>query len=666
MPRDLPVGNGRMLLNFDKNYNLRDIYWPHVGQQLHTGGDISHTGVWVGGQFAWLDALEWQREMVYDDETLVTRVSMVHPGLQLQLVFNDTVDFNLDIFFRRVTVTNQADRQREVRLFFHYDWHIGDSAEGNTVFYSPEQRTLVAYKDRFYFLMNGQVKLGDELTVGFSSWATGVKEFQGKEGTWRDAEDGELGRNPIAQGSVDCTLAFHLPKLTAGATGEVVHWLIASENFQGVHQLDALVRERSAATLILRTRNYWHSWVNKDAQNFGDLPAPLVDLYKRSLLVLRTQIDQDGAIIAANDADMQRFSNDSYSYMWPRDGALVANALSHAGYSEVTRCFYDFCGKVITPGGYLLHKYNPDHSWGSSWHPWIDGSGKAQLPIQEDETALVLYSLWQHYTIFHDIEFIAPHFRTLIVAGADFLVGYREPHTKLPGPSYDLWEERRGILSYTVAAIYAGLDAAANFTSIFGEEEASVKYRLAANEIKDAALRYLWDERRGHFLRMINVDEQGNIQQDATLDSSLCGLFLFGMFAARDPHMERTMQALEQTLWAKTAVGGMARYENDYYYQVTHDLSQAQGNPWFICTLWLAQYRIAHANTVDELRQAVPLLEWVRKHALPSGVMAEQVNPFTSEPLSVSPLTWSHAEYVLTVRWYTGKYRRLLQQTEKK
>lgn len=106
MPRDLPVGNGGLLLNFDKSYNLRDIYWPHVGQELHTGGDISHTGVWVSGQFAWLDAPEWQREMLYEPETLVTHVTLSHPGLQLQLVFSDVVDFNRDIFLRHIIVTN--------------------------------------------------------------------------------------------------------------------------------------------------------------------------------------------------------------------------------------------------------------------------------------------------------------------------------------------------------------------------------------------------------------------------------------------------------------------------------------------------------------------------------------------------------------------------------
>lgn len=659
MPRDLPLGNGSLLINFDKSYNLRDIYWPHVGQELHTGGNVCHTGIWVNGQFAWLDSPEWQREMVYDDETLVSSVTLEHPSLQIKLVFQDTVDFYRPIFLRHVVVTNQANYPREVRLFFHYDWYIWNDVDANTVLYYPTQQALVAYKLSAYFLMNGQVSSGGAFTTGISSWATGVKGVNGMQGTWRDAEDGVLGRNPIAQGSVDGTLALHLPVLEAGANGEAYHWLAVGRSMTEAVELDNMLRERDPQTFVKRTKNYWHLWVNKDGQDFADLSPELVTLYKRSLLVLRTQIDHEGAIVAANDADVQHFSNDSYSYMWPRDGALVANALSHAGYSEITSSFYDFCSAVQTADGYLLHKYNPDRSWGSSWQSWIDKDGKPQLPIQEDETALVIYSLWQHYTIFHDVEFVAPHFRTLVTPAADFLVTYREPFTRLPDASYDLWEERRGILSFTTAAVYAGLDAAANFSHIFGEEELAARYRQAADEIKDVLLKYLWDEERGHFLRMINVDKNGNIQKDTTLDSSLCGLFLFGMLPANDSRMQRTMQQLEQTLWAKTEVGGMARYENDYYYQVTHDLSLAQGNPWFICTLWLAQYRIASANTLDDLHRALPLLEWVSKYALPSGVMAEQVNPFTAEPLSVSPLTWSHAEYVLTIRWYLGKYRRL-------
>jgi hypothetical protein len=36
-------------------------------------------------------------------------------------------------------------------------------------------------------------------------------------------------------------------------------------------------------------------------------------------------------------------------------------------------------------------------------------------------------------------------------------------------------------------------------------------------------------------------------------------------------------------------------------------------------------------------------------------VLAEQVHPFTNEPLSVSPLTWSHASVVLASLLYLEK-----------
>src|SRR5581483_4746733 len=98
---------------------------------------------------------------------------------------NDVVDFNRAIFLRHVVVTNQADHAREVRLFFHYDWHIWNDAGGNTVFYYPPVRALDAYKQMAYFLMDGQIGSGDQAQIGISSWATGIKEFNGAEGTWR-------------------------------------------------------------------------------------------------------------------------------------------------------------------------------------------------------------------------------------------------------------------------------------------------------------------------------------------------------------------------------------------------------------------------------------------------------------------------------------------------
>lgn len=217
MPRDIPVGNGRLLLCFDESYCIRDLYFPHVGQENHIGGGFCRLGTWVDKRFSWVGK-DWKRDLLYIPDTLVTQVNLYHEGLALLLVCRD-----------------------------------------------------------------------------------------------------------------------------------------------------------------------------------------------------------------------------AYSCVWPRDGALVANALDLAGYLIPAQNFYRFAADVIEREGYLLHKYNPNGTLASSWHPWFSG-GKAQLPIQEDETALVIWALWNHFVLYRDIEFIKPLYRSLIKRAADFMCQYRDLETGLPSESYDLWE----------------------------------------------------------------------------------------------------------------------------------------------------------------------------------------------------------------------------------
>ncbi|CAN5698302.1 hypothetical protein BH24ACI1_BH24ACI1_27880 [soil metagenome] len=45
--RDIPVGNGSLLVTFDDKYQIRDIYFPHVGQGNHTEGCPFRFGFWA-------------------------------------------------------------------------------------------------------------------------------------------------------------------------------------------------------------------------------------------------------------------------------------------------------------------------------------------------------------------------------------------------------------------------------------------------------------------------------------------------------------------------------------------------------------------------------------------------------------------------------------------
>lgn len=658
MPRDIPVGNGQMLVTFDGEYTIRDFYFPHVGMENHASGHAFRFGVWADQhpgdyQLSWMGP-EWLRDLRYDRETLVTLVTCTHPHLQLRLHCSDAVDVHAPIFLRKVVVENLRPSPRQIKLFFHQNFNISGNDVGDTAFYDPNTESVVHYKSQRYFLAN----CSTDGVPGVQDFATGHKDSDGHRGTFRDADDGELSGNPIAQGATDSVIAVSLT-LPASDSASCHYWLAAGLKYQHVRALNQVVTEQGPSELIKRTCNYWQLWANKEDIDFADLPVPLVRLFKRSQLIIRTQIDNDGAIIAANDSDIMQFNRDTYSYMWPRDGALTASALIQTGHSSIARQFFRFCDSLLHPDGYFMQKYNPDGSLASSWHPWAI-NGQPHYPFQEDETALVIWALWQHFDQFRDVEFITPLYRHLIIGAGQFMMRHRDHATNLPLPSFDLWEERYGIHTFTVCTVIAALKAAAQFASAFGETENAVSFQEAAEQMSEAAIEHLFDASSGRFARSATLDDQGNLQLDMTLDSSLAGLFLFGAYPADDRHVVSTMEAVRDGLWVTTPVGGMARYTNDYYYAATENDPQVPGNPWFITTLWMAQWEIARARQHKDLTAAFKYLNWCVQHASASGVLAEQVHPYTNLPISVSPLTWSHATFVATIMDYLQRRKELL------
>jgi GH15 family glucan-1,4-alpha-glucosidase len=653
MPRDIPVGNGDLLITFDRLYRIRDIYFPHVGRFNHTEGNIQRFGVWADGQFAWIEDESWTRDLRYRPETLVTEVRLRNEKLGLEILCADAVDFHESVYQRSAIVQDLFGRDRDVRLFQHWDLSIRGTPVGDTANYDPSLAAVVVYKDDSYFLFNAC----DENKCGIDNWAIGTKRVGGHEGTWRDAEDGRLGRNAISQGSVDATIGFNL-QVPAGGKSYVTMWIACGKSYNEVKRLNERILHKGPDRLIARTDQYWKLWVKKEEFELGILPPKVADLFYRSQLVLRSQIDNGGAIIAANDSDITQFGGDHYSYCWPRDGALVSYALILAGQSELSRSFFRYCAKAILGDGYFLHKYNPNGELASSWHPWMV-EGQRVLPIQQDETSLVMWALRRHFEVFKDVEFIKPLYSPLITRPADWILSYRDQNG-LPRPSWDLWEERRGIHLFTVAATIGALEAAAQFATDFGELDRASEYREGAESMRTAMVKHLWHPERQRFARMAIPLAEGGYRLDMTSDSANFALFAFGALDVNDPKVAAEMKALRERLWCKTAIGGCARYERDYYHQVERErVEDVPGNPWVICTLWQAQYLIAKARGVDELREALTLLEWSVERAEKSGVLAEQFHPYTGEAISVSPLTWSHATFVIVVLEYLEKLHHL-------
>ena len=109
----------------------------------------------------------------------------------------------------------------------------------------------------------------------------------------------------------------------------------------------------------------------------------------------------------------------------------------------------------------------------------------------------------------------------------------------------------------------------------------------------------------------------------------------------------------------------MARYEDDYcYYQIDKRLP---GNPWFLCTLWLAGLVWSRPLWMKKgLPKPSRLSNGGRKHALRSGVLPEQVHALYGRPtVGVAARLKPHATLVSTVHRILRRLTQLIEHRPK-
>jgi len=152
-------------------------------------------------------------------------------------------------------------------VFFSNDFHIYGEDTGDTAMFEPTLNSIVHCKRKRYFLVEGVT----DQDRGIYQYATGQKESFGKEGTWRDAEDGELQGNPIAQGSVDSTVSFKL-EMEPDSENTLYYWIACGENLEEVKNIDSIVRKTGVEQLLLETENYWSAWSNTKNLDLTILP----------------------------------------------------------------------------------------------------------------------------------------------------------------------------------------------------------------------------------------------------------------------------------------------------------------------------------------------------------------------------------------------------------
>lgn len=637
MGRPVMLGNGALTVGLNERGLVHDFYYPYVGlDNLTTARSMEHKiGVWVDKKFYWIDDT-WEISVDFEADALISDITMVHKKLELELHANDFVDPYTNAFCRSITVTNSSATQREIKVFMHQVFQISRAGRADTALFVPDDNYILDYKGRCCLVISAHSGPSKEV---FDQFSVGNYGIENKEGTYVDAEDGILSGNAVEHGGVDSVLGMTF-NIGSGGDAKFEYWVVAADSQQAAEKIHHTIRDDSVAERLERARDYWADWLEVGRTKLDQIAPEYRNIAKKSLMVIKAHTDKRGGIIASCDSSIYNYGRDYYSYVWPRDGAYAIWPLIRMGYREEPRKFFEFCRDILTEDGYLMHKYQPDKAIGSTWHPLLHGK-RTELAIQEDETASVLYMLGEYASYTDDFEYVNSLYTTFIQPAANFLASFIDRQTKLPHASYDLWEEKFLTSTYTAAVTYQALLVAAEFAEKFEFPDNAVQWRNAASTISGGAAAF-FDPSRKALRKGYLLQEDDSLSYDNTLDvSSFYGVVMYGLRPVQSPEVEGTIALIETTLLDQSPSGGSPRYENDNYFK---NNDKYQGNPWFVTTLWVAQY-YAKVGRIDD---AKGIMQWALDRALPSGILSEQIDPATNAPLSVTPLVWSHAEFVNT------------------
>lgn len=637
MGRPVVLSNGQLFVGLNKHGLVHDFYYPYVGlDNLTTTRSERHKiGIWVDGYFSWVNDGTWDMKIDFEESALISSITMKNQKLGIELQLQDFVDSEMNAFCRHIKVINRFDYSRETRLFMHQVFQISHDGRADTALYDPEDHYILDYKGRCSLLVYGETSDGKP----FDQYAVGNYGIEGKNGTFMDAEDGELSGNAVEHGGVDSVMRLSM-NLGALQSKVVDYWIIAANSQQDAEMKNQELKKYGLVSRLRDTRRWWHDWMAPAEPKLRQVDEQYRALTKKSLLVVKAHTDKRGSILASGDSSIFNYGRDYYCYCWPRDGAYAVWPLIRMGLKEEAKNFFKFCRDIAHEDGYLMHKYQPDRAIGSTWHPLIHQNNRHELAIQEDETAIVIVMLGEYLKNTGDKDFVDSLYTTFIKPACNFMTSFFDDKTNLPHASYDLWEEKFLTTSYTVATTYAALVVASQFAELFGYPEDAVIWREAAGRI-DKHIDTLFDDNRKAYRKGFLLQQDGNISNDDTLDlSSFYGMMMFGPQSTKDK-VSSTVEAIEAVLLDKSPSGGSPRYEHDNYMKKREEYL---GNPWFICSFWLAQYY----NDQNQPEKAHAIMQWAASKTLESGIFSEQIEPEVSEQVSVSPLVWSHAEYINT------------------
>ena len=611
---DAIIGNKEIVASFTKKGELIRLFYPNRDYRQFI--DFLHIGVKINdSSIIYLhNDINNTYKQHYIEDTNILNTEILNTYFNLRVLQTDFVCSDKNVLIRKYKIKNENNINLNLSFIAHsallsnHNNQVSGYCKNNALFQYMHDYTFSICSDKK--IEKSQIN-NNEANIGTGT--IGDKDYVGMSSNSSISYDFEVLRP-----NEEIEFGIYITIFNGSDIKDIEKKIEDIKNIDYKKELES-------------TKKYWEKYVKdydtlKLTNSNSEYMNTLKKIYKRTILLYPLLTNHlTGGISAAVEIDENRTKCGRYSYCWPRDAIFITNALDILKMEKETEKFYKtFCKTTQSKSGMWEQRFYTDGSLAPCWG------------YQIDETASVIYGVYNHYEHTNNLKFLKDTLR-MCENATKYLKRYiqnvldgKEEEYK----SYDLWEENEGIHTYSLGAIFSSFNIMLKIYEIlkpeFKEnrlkiekiEKENIVLRKYLVEIKEYILKNLYDNNKKTFIR----------NKDGKMDISLLGIVTpFGLFSPKEKKVLNTIERIELTL--RTYTGGYLRYEGDNY---------VGGNPWVIANLWMAKYYLEAGNK----KKARECFEFVVKSATEHGFLPEQVDNNTMQAKWVIGLGWSHAMFI--------------------
>ncbi len=641
------IGNRSMLATFTEKGELQRLYFPCKDNRQYI--DYYHTGVKINGSdVIYLhDDINNVYKQYYDTDTNILNTEITNTYFNLKMLQTDYILIKENIMVKKYTFLNDGKIDLDTKFYIH----SGLLTDTNN---------MVSAK----VIRNGMIQYAHDFVVSTFAKGYDISKHQ-INGSSNTIKRGEIYDKDYIGMSSDCSICYDIGTIKPGDKKEIYICIAIGENTNistiedEIDRITRLDLEKEYINL----KSYWRKYVK--SHNGLNIKEPknsyeekIYEIYKRTILLFPLLTNQDtGAVIASPEIDEQRTQCGRYAYCWPRDAVFICRAMDILKMEKDTEKFYKvFCKKTQSKNGMWEQRFYTDGKLAPSWG------------YQVDETASVIYGVYEHYLKTKNEKFLKETL-PMCEKGISFLKKYIKDWLGVDGIeehdkdivkqeilenskrtkchiSYDLWEMCEDVHLYSLASIYSAFETILKIYKVLGKNISDFENnRLKEEKVQknEKEIQKLLVEIKKYINENLYDDNKKSYVRNATdkkMDVSILGAVTpFKVFKPKEKKIQNTVERINLSL--RTYTGGYQRFEQDHY---------RNGNPWPIANLWMTLYYLESG----EKKKAKETFDFVVKTCGKHYFLGEQIDNNTLKPNWVIGLGWSHAMFIIVLEKLFG------------